>query len=57
VLPTHQSLHPELAVTPTNVDAIISRQSSVAAREAWFSPTVDNIVRNERDHLRPMPSI
>jgi ribose transport system substrate-binding protein len=47
---------PGLAVTPQNVDAIVARQASLAAKEAWFAKQVDAIVKSGpgSPYLRPL---
>ncbi len=44
---------PGLAVNESNVDSIIARQSSTAAKVAWFSPIVDKILA-DHSYLRPL---
>jgi ribose transport system substrate-binding protein len=43
-----------LAVTPTNVDAIIVRQASQAAREKWFAPILARMFSDRSKYLFPL---
>jgi len=45
---------PGLAVNAANIDEIIQRQKSEAAKEAWFRPRVDKILGDPRTYLRPL---
>jgi ribose transport system substrate-binding protein len=56
-LPKGWILTPGLAVTPANIDAIMARQASLAARQAWFTPQIEDILKHEHDNLRPLPAI
>jgi ribose transport system substrate-binding protein len=50
-------LTPGLAVTPANIDAVLARQATLAARRAWFAPKVDEILGHLDGYLRPLPTI
>ncbi len=56
-LPAGWLVVPGLAVTPANIDQIMARQSSVADREAWFTPRVTSILENLDGNLRPYDQI
>jgi ribose transport system substrate-binding protein len=43
---------PGLAVNQANIDAIVSRQTSVEAREAYFAAQIDKIL-SDKSYLRP----
>lgn len=45
---------PGLAVTQANVDEIVARQASPAAREAWFRPELERIFSDQGKYLRPL---
>jgi ribose transport system substrate-binding protein len=45
---------PGLAITPANIDEIVKRQESTAAKEAWFRPEIDKVLNDQRTYLRPM---
>jgi ribose transport system substrate-binding protein len=45
---------PGLAVDAKNVDQIIKRQQSDAAKRAWFKPHVDEILADPGTYLRPL---
>ena len=45
---------PGLAITSANVDEIIKRQASLAAKEAWFAPRIDTILQDQKTYLRPL---
>jgi ribose transport system substrate-binding protein len=44
---------PGLAVNQANIDAIIARQASLAARQAYFAPLIDKIL-SDKSYLRPL---
>ena len=46
---------PGMAITPANVDAVIARQKSQAAKQAWFAPKLNAILTHLSDYVRPMP--
>jgi ribose transport system substrate-binding protein len=48
---------PGLAITQANIDAIMARQASLQAKQAWFAPEIDRILTNLDDFLRPMSTI
>jgi len=45
---------PGLAVTRENIDEIMKRQASESSREAWFTPRVDEILRDQQTYVRPL---
>lgn len=45
---------PGLAITPANIDEIIERQQSEAAKKAWFTPLADKILADPKTYLRPL---
>jgi ribose transport system substrate-binding protein len=45
---------PGLAVTPANIDEIITRQASPAAKESWFAPKIKQILDHTSTYLRPL---
>jgi len=47
---------PGLAVNQTNIDAIIARQATIEAREAYFAPEIDKIL-SDKSYLRPMSQV
>jgi ribose transport system substrate-binding protein len=48
---------PGLAVTPKNVDSIIARQLSVASRQAWFQPRLDQMFGPSGPELRDLNQV
>ena len=48
---------PGLAITPANVDAVIARQRSQAAKQAWFAPRLNTILTHLTDYLRPLSAV
>ncbi len=54
-LPQGWIVTPGLAVTPENIDAVMARQASLAARQAWFTPRVDQVLQDLNRYLRPLP--
>jgi ribose transport system substrate-binding protein len=44
---------PGLAVNEANIDAVIARQASSEAREAYFAPQIDKIL-GDKSYLRPL---
>jgi ribose transport system substrate-binding protein len=48
---------PGLAVNPTNIDAVIKRQSSLVTRQAWFAPVTAGLIKNLDANLRPFSQI
>lgn len=55
-LPTGWIMTPGLAVTPANIDMIVHRQDSLAARQAYFTPVIADILGHISGYLRPMPA-
>jgi ribose transport system substrate-binding protein len=55
-LPKGWILTPGLAVTSANIDEIVRRQASVPARQAWFAPQVNDMLKHLSSHIRPLPS-
>jgi ribose transport system substrate-binding protein len=53
-LPTGWVFTPGLDVTPANIDAIMAREASPAAKDAWFAPEVDQILHHISASLRPL---
>ena len=53
-LPEGWLVTPGLVVTPANVDEIVSRQSSEAAKLAWAKPQLENIINNPTGFVRPL---
>ncbi|HEX8627367.1 MAG TPA: sugar ABC transporter substrate-binding protein [Catenuloplanes sp.] len=47
---------PGLAVNPSNINAIIARQASIEAKEAYFNPLVDKIIEDPAS-LRPLDKV
>jgi ribose transport system substrate-binding protein len=47
---------PGLAVNQTNIDAIIARQASIEAKEAYFGPQIDKIL-GDKSYLRPLSQV
>lgn len=56
-LPTGWVYVPGIAVTPTNVDAVIARQASAESRRAAVTPTVDHILADLAGDVRPLEEL
>jgi ribose transport system substrate-binding protein len=48
---------PGLAITSANIDQIIKRQASSAAREDWFRAKAAALLKNQKSYLRPLAGI
>ena len=54
-LPTGWIMVPGMPITPDNIDEVLTRDASMASRNAWSRAMTDKILGDLRTYLRPLP--